>query len=108
MKSWVSSLWVTLIFLAGMMSADGQVVTQGKTCGVLVTELECSTYLGQLDLSRTAEERKRIEKAHVELLKERARLCPSQSALRGSMKAEPLPSQRGFQRDPDSAPKIWM
>ena len=110
MKSWVSSLWVTVVFLANMMSADGQVAAQGENCGVLVTEQECRTYLGRLEQARTAEERMVIETAHVELLKERARFCPSQRAMHDSVKAEPLPSQRSLQRDlqHNPAPRIWM
>lgn len=110
MKSWTASLLVTLVFLANMMSAEGQVVAQGKPCGVLVTEQECHAYLGRLDHARTTEERMLIETAHVELLKERARLCPSQRAMHESEHAESIPSKRSPQRDiqVNPAPRVWM
>lgn len=110
MKSWTASFLVTLVFLANMMSAEGQVAAQSMSCGVLVTEQECRAYLGRLDHARTTEERMRIETAHIELLKERSRLCPSQRAMHGSGQAEPVPSKRSLQRDlqVNPAPRVWM
>jgi hypothetical protein len=110
MKSWASPLWVTAIFLANMMSVDGQVAAQSGLCGILVTERECRAYLAQLERARTDEERIAIETEHVMLLKERARLCPGQRDIPGAMKAE-VPGSRhnpqpNLQQNPPS--KIWM
>lgn len=110
MKSWTASFLVTLAFLANLMSAEGQVVAQSKSCGVLVTEQECRAYLGRLDHASTNEERMVIETAHLEMLKERARLCPSQRGMHGSQQAEPVPSKRNLQRDIQATPaaRVWM
>lgn len=110
MKFWASPLWVTVIFLANMMSVDGRVAAQSAICGALVTEQECRAYLARLERARTDEERMAFEREHVTLLKERARLCPGKTDIPGSMKAEAPGSrhdpQPNLQRN--SPLKIWM
>lgn len=74
---------LVLAVLVVFSPSGGWALDKGDTCGNLVTEQECLAYLDGLRHARTADERTAMKRLHMELLQERARLCPNRKAETG-------------------------